>query len=176
VPYNFSRNWPNLERVFRPQGQFLQPSKLHDRVVLTFDALGRLFTSGAQLRSSRFTLTAAVGTQTQLLTEPEPGFIQYPVRLSYSNADAAARTVQVGIVDTANSPDPWGRWSGTPGLVLDTDSAPAGFSVSLYPVPVPRGNQLLASFFAMSGANSGIVDYLWIDVPGELFMLDDFAI
>lgn len=178
MPYRFSRGWRNFERVFPPQGDFLLPDHVNPGVSIVFDPLARLFTSGSLLRSARHTQALNAGTNDIDLNEPLAGMIQYPVALNVMNPDGAARTTQVVIVNTTNAQDSWGRYDGsvTGGITVEQASIAGGTVVSrMHAVSVPRGNRLRVTMLGMTGGNNAIVDYIWIEIPGEIIALADMA-
>jgi hypothetical protein len=177
MSYSFSRPWLNLDRVFRPTGQFSFPDRLLPGVQLTYDPLERLFTSGAQLRCERLTLALNAGANSQDLVEPSAGFVQYPVRLMVFQPDAGnTRTIELALLNTTSAPDPWGRYNTGAGMVMDATEVDGAIGWGKLSAPsIVRGNRLSVSWLAMTGGNSGHIDYFWVDVPGELLMLDDTA-
>jgi hypothetical protein len=166
----FFRTLYSLERVFPPKGDYSPPQVLHDNVHGTFELFDRLLTAGARLNSERLATALPVGASTNNFVEPPAGCIQLPIGLIVHNPDAAVRVLELVYVNSASTPDVWGRFNSVGGneLVVDRISVGATLQSQMRAAPVPRGNQLQIKYAGMTGGNTSICSYVFLEVPGEL--------
>ena len=179
----FARPFNFLRRMFPTSGiQVPTPSEVTDSVQLTHELTKASFVN-SETRFRRFVITTVSpgGAVSHNMTEPDPGFIQFPVLLAVSHDSAALVKLQVdtAIVLTVAPQDVWGGWETVSRTLTSCWVEPiaaggggAGLTPIYAPLCMTRGFQYQVNY---TGTGAGVnlrTHFYYLDVPGEFVTAD----